>query len=232
MGDRQRRTRLIRALCGGVVLALCGTAATLAASESVSISGFAFTPTSVTVSIGDTVTWTNSDAVVHTATADDGSWDAGNIPAGGGTGAVVFTAAGSFPYHCTIHTQMTGSVTVLAAATTTAPTAGTTMAPSDTAPIVGTDDRAGGGWLTALVIGALAATVGLAVLLRNPARAVAERVPSAVVVVGGAAVIPMEQVRAGRQTPTRRGSVAPIVVVAIASAVAVAMVWRRLTAGR
>jgi hypothetical protein len=69
----------------------------------------------VTVSVGDTVTWTNSDAQAHTATADNGSFDTGAI-SNGASDSVTFSAAGTFPYHCSIHSEMTGSVVVQAAA--------------------------------------------------------------------------------------------------------------------
>lgn len=78
---------------------------------SVSIKGFKYTPETITVKVGDTVTWTNSDSVAHTATADDGSWDTGSI----GTGEskeVIFTKAGTFSYHCTPHPFMKGKVVV------------------------------------------------------------------------------------------------------------------------
>lgn len=142
MADRQLRTRFIRALGGGVVVAALVGGTALAADQSVAISGQSYSPASVTVSVGDTVTWTNSDAMAHTATADDASWDTGNIGGSGGTGAVTFATAGTFPYHCDIHPQMTGTVTVEAAAATTAPAAGATTPPTDTSP-----SAANGGWL-------------------------------------------------------------------------------------
>ena len=139
MADRQLRTRVIRALGGAIVgAALIGGGTALAANQAVAISGFSFSPASVTVSVGDTVTWTNSDAQAHTATADNASWDSGTIGGSGGTGAVSFSTAGSFPYHCTIHPTMTGTVTVQAAAAaptaTPRPAAGATTPPTDTLP--------------------------------------------------------------------------------------------------
>ncbi len=133
-----------------MVAALVGGTA-LAADQSVAISGFSYSPASVTVSVGDTVTWTNSDAQAHTATADDASWDTGNIGGSGGTGAVTFATAGTFPYHCNIHPQMTGTVTVEAAAATTAPGPGATTPPTDTPPEE-TDRGSLGGWLAVLIV--------------------------------------------------------------------------------
>jgi plastocyanin len=115
MTDRHRAGRVLEAVAGGAVVAglIAGTA--LAADQAVSIAGQAFNPRSVTVSVGDSVTWTNADAVAHTATADDASFDTGNIAAGG-SDSITFATAGSFAYHCAIHPAMTGTVTVQAAA--------------------------------------------------------------------------------------------------------------------
>ena len=95
------------------VLADCGVASVaLAADQAVAISGFSFSPGSVTIAVGDTVTWTNSDAQAHTATADDGSWDTGTL-ANGASGTITFSTAGTFAYECSIHPQqMRGLVVV------------------------------------------------------------------------------------------------------------------------
>ena len=104
-------------------------------------------PATVTIQVGDSVTWTNEDSVAHTATAGDGSFDTGSI-ANGASDTVTFDSAGTFAYICSIHPQMTGSVVVEAAATpapTAAPTTGggvtITPAPTDTEP--GANDAAG-----------------------------------------------------------------------------------------
>jgi len=84
------------------------------ASNAVSIDNFAFSSKSITVKVGTTVTWTNKDSVAHTVTADSPSSDApasGNI-ASGDTYTFTFNKAGTYAYHCSIHTDMTGSVTV------------------------------------------------------------------------------------------------------------------------
>src|SRR5262249_13179582 len=51
---------------------------------------YAYTPQVVQVPVGTTLTWRNDGAVAHTATAADGSWDTGDIAAGGGTASVTF----------------------------------------------------------------------------------------------------------------------------------------------
>lgn len=79
--------------------------------NAVTIANFAFGPSAITVAVGTTVTWTNSDTAGHTVTADDGSFKSGTL----GTGATftqTFATAGTFAYHCSIHKSMTGTVTV------------------------------------------------------------------------------------------------------------------------
>ncbi|HET9435904.1 MAG TPA: cupredoxin family copper-binding protein [Candidatus Limnocylindrales bacterium] len=129
-----------------------GATAVLAADHAVAISGFSFSPGSLTIAVGDTVTWTNSDAQAHTATADDGSWDTGSL-GNGASGTITFSTAGTFAYVCSIHPQMTGTVTVQAAATggggggggagaTTPPTDTTTGAPAANAEAGSAGDSA------------------------------------------------------------------------------------------
>jgi len=82
-----------------------------AKSASVTIKDFEFTPATVTIAIGGTVTWTNNGPSTHTATADDGSFDSGNLSQGK-TFSHTFQTAGTFAYHCTIHPFMTATVVV------------------------------------------------------------------------------------------------------------------------
>lgn len=82
------------------------------AGVALSIVDFSFQPADITVSAGETVTWNNSGAAPHTVTAEDRSFDAGTIPAGG-SAAVTFPAAGAYAYFCAIHPDaMRGTVTV------------------------------------------------------------------------------------------------------------------------
>lgn len=84
---------------------------TTPATMAVSISGFAFNPTTSTVSIGTTITWTNNDVVAHTVTADDNSFNSGLIQPGA-TYSKTFSSAATIPYHCTVHPTMHGAVIV------------------------------------------------------------------------------------------------------------------------
>jgi plastocyanin len=73
----------------------------------------AFTPPSVTVSVGQTVGWAFQDANPHTVTADDDSFTSpkGGL-ANGKTYSHTFDKAGTYRYHCFIHPQMLGTVVV------------------------------------------------------------------------------------------------------------------------
>ena len=86
-----------------------------AASTSVTISDFQFAPASVTVNVGDTVTWSNNGPTPHSATSSSGVWDTGIMDAGQ-SGSHTFTEAGTFAYICTPHPNMHGTIVVQAAA--------------------------------------------------------------------------------------------------------------------
>ena len=100
----------------------------LAATSAVNIQGSAFVPPTTTVHVGDTVTWTNRDAFSHTSTSDTGVWDTGVIRAAA-SGSFTFTAAGTFAYHCAIHSFMHGTI-VVQAVSTPQPTAPPTAPPT------------------------------------------------------------------------------------------------------
>ena len=74
----------------------------LAATRSVSAVDYNFVPKSLTISVGDSVVWTNNGMAQHTVTADGGAFDSGTLNPGA-TYTHTFGAAGSFPYHCKFH---------------------------------------------------------------------------------------------------------------------------------
>lgn len=110
------------AACGGssekaAAPAAAPTAATTASSgTAVTIHTFAFGPNPEKVRVGDTVTWTNNDQILHTVTAGtrgnpDGMFDQ-KLDGVGATAMFTFTTAGTFPYHCKIHPGMDATVVV------------------------------------------------------------------------------------------------------------------------
>ena len=70
-----------------------------------------FAPKRLEIAAGTTVTWTNNDQLVHTLTADDGSWDSGPIEPGK-SWSHTFTQPGEYAFHCTPHPFMKAVVVV------------------------------------------------------------------------------------------------------------------------
>lgn len=88
-----------------------GAAPTAPAGTSVRMAGSRFEPSTLTIAVGDTVRWFNDDALPHTVSATDRSWDSGNL-APGQAFEHRFEAAGSYPYLCRYHPGMVGSIEV------------------------------------------------------------------------------------------------------------------------
>lgn len=78
---------------------------------SVDIVNFAFTPDTLQVAVGAKVTWTNNDTTAHTVTANDGSFDSGNLNPGESF-SFTFTQAGTFAYACNYHPNMIATIVV------------------------------------------------------------------------------------------------------------------------
>jgi plastocyanin len=88
--------------------AACATApAGSTAAVTVTIKDFKFSPQPVQAKVGDVVAWTNQDGTTpHSATMDTAGCDTNTIN-GGATAMLVFSQAGTYTYHCSIHpTQM------------------------------------------------------------------------------------------------------------------------------
>jgi plastocyanin len=79
-----------------------------ASGVTVSVQDFSFTPSTVTVGLGQAVTWQFHS--MHTSTSNQRFWDSGIRSSGGYV--VTFVDAGSFAYHCSMHPSMTGRVRV------------------------------------------------------------------------------------------------------------------------
>ncbi len=74
------------------------------------VAGFAF-PAGLSVPAGEAITWTNRDRAPHTVTFDDGSCSSGSLGAGASK-TVRYDVPGTYPFHCAIHPNMTGSLEV------------------------------------------------------------------------------------------------------------------------
>jgi plastocyanin len=109
--------------CAALVVALLGggTQATSADTPSpapsaspaavVRMKNFAFVPQTVTIHAGQSVQWVNDDNVSHSATADDRSWNSGELDQGQ-SWTYTFSAAGTYKYYCDDHEFMKGTVVV------------------------------------------------------------------------------------------------------------------------
>ena len=137
-----RRRRSVGALVVVALIALftfvplAGAAPRAAETKNVTAKDFEFAPKTISVNVGDTITWTNDGPSPHTVTADDASFDSGNLDKGG-TFSHTFDKAGTFAYFCKYHgskggTGMAASITVAEAAAAAPPAA--PAAPAAAAP--------------------------------------------------------------------------------------------------
>lgn len=86
-----------------------GAGPTAPADTSVRMAGSRFEPATLTIAVGETVRWFNDDALPHTVSATDGSWDSGNL-APGQSYERRFDAAGTYPFLCRYHPGMIGTI--------------------------------------------------------------------------------------------------------------------------
>src|SRR5215208_915812 len=125
-----RKTILRLAALSLVALVLFApTAGARGKTMTVSIKGFAFNPPNATVAPGTTVTWVNDDQAPHTATANDGAFDSGTLQPGQSY-SFVFDKPGTYAYHCNIHPDMTGTITVSGASASASSSASASASPS------------------------------------------------------------------------------------------------------
>ncbi len=124
------KTRSLAALALACVLWAAVAAPAFAADKSVSVGDNFYSPPTVTISVGDSVTWTNNGQAPHTVTADNGSFDSSpSCPDNfdtcmqpGDTYSHTFNTAGTFGYFCKVHGQsMSGTVVVQGAGGSPAP---------------------------------------------------------------------------------------------------------------
>jgi len=81
------------------------------ANVAVKIDNFVFGPQAITVPVGTTVTWTNSDDIPHTAVSTDGVFKS-KVMDTNEKFSYTFTKAGTYSYYCSVHPKMTGQVVV------------------------------------------------------------------------------------------------------------------------
>ena len=115
------RVRALRSMCLVVALAValglagCGGSTPAAPASgtaaNLSIKNFSFSPAILTAKVGDTLTVMNNDTTDHTMTDSGGAFDTGHI-APGTTKSITVTKAGTYSYHCNIHSSMKGTIQV------------------------------------------------------------------------------------------------------------------------
>lgn len=120
-----------------LVATLVVAAASGAATKMVQVTGEGFTPSAVTVSVGDSVAWHNADNANHQVVANDGSF-ASPVLKPGDTFTQTFNASGKTAYHDSLATKHTGSVTV------TAPAANVTLSAESQTIVYGSSTRLSG----------------------------------------------------------------------------------------
>lgn len=81
------------------------------AGATVTIKNFAYTPASLTIRPGQSVTWVNADDRDHTIASPDGTFASGNLSPGASF-TVTFKTSGRFTYGCSLHPRMRGTVLV------------------------------------------------------------------------------------------------------------------------
>lgn len=85
---------------------------TATAGDTITIKNFAFSPATLTVSPGATVSVTNRDSVTHTLTADTGAFNTGDVSPGSTEHFTAPTTPGTYHYRCNIHQFMTATLRV------------------------------------------------------------------------------------------------------------------------
>ena len=78
----------------------------------VTIENFKYKPASVTIRAGQSVRFVNRDDEAHTATGRANTFDSGGLDTGD-SWTIRFTKPGKYPYFCTLHPYMTGTVIVV-----------------------------------------------------------------------------------------------------------------------
>jgi|SRR3989344_6951606 len=78
----------------------------------INIANFAFSPSTLTIKSGDSVTWTNKDSSAHTVTSDSGNELDSERISNGQIYTHVFAQPGTYSYHCTPHPGMKATIVV------------------------------------------------------------------------------------------------------------------------
>ena len=83
-----------------------------ATKTEVAIDNFSFSPNTLTLSVGGTVTWINHDSVPHVVSSGDNQFKKSPLLKTGQSFSHTFATTGSYPYFCSIHPRMTRKIIV------------------------------------------------------------------------------------------------------------------------
>ncbi|HMH33940.1 MAG TPA: cupredoxin domain-containing protein [Puia sp.] len=110
---------ILMIMLAGAMLVACSKSnsynngSTSSSSPTIYMKGSVYSNTNLQVATGTKVQWSNDDTTVHTVTADNGSFESGDIQPGG-TFSQTFNTAGTFAYHDKHHASMTGVIVAVA----------------------------------------------------------------------------------------------------------------------
>ena len=147
-----RSARTVISIAVSLVLGVVAAPAAWGADHPVEVQDNEFVPAEITITEGDSVTWTQTGSNPHSVTADDGSFDSHEncCPAcmrQGDTYTQDFPEPGEYPYHCKVHGSPGGSgmsgVVIVEAAAQPSETPSETQSPTSTASATATPDDTG-----------------------------------------------------------------------------------------
>jgi amicyanin len=100
-------------LCALVAVGQFAPTASAGASDGivVKIDNFTFSPPTLKVKVGTTVTWKNQDDIPHTVVATDKAFKSQALDTDDSY-SFTFAAAGAYEYFCSLHPHMTGKIEV------------------------------------------------------------------------------------------------------------------------
>jgi plastocyanin len=130
-----RRSTVALAVVGAVAsfVTVAAPPPTRAAEHAVQITDSTFSPATLTISVGDTVTWRNADDRPHTVTSNDGAFDSGNLDEGQGF-SFTFSEPGTYTYRCDYHSEMQATIVVEAESEPAPAPGGSTASGTDAPP--------------------------------------------------------------------------------------------------
>jgi plastocyanin len=91
---------------------MAGDVSIVQGAEFLTTAAFDPNPKAVSLADGGDLRWVNGDGTSHQITSDNGAFPTSNLIRPGGTYSITLTTAGTYHYHCAIHPNMVGTITV------------------------------------------------------------------------------------------------------------------------